>query len=79
MIEELHKLLPGGKPAAAPPERDIEAEVRAAVKAAKTTEERDSLVVGLKTDVEQLKAAAQKAPRQERRIERFMGWRIDEE
>jgi hypothetical protein len=60
-------------------ERDIRAEVDAAVRAAKTQEERDSLVATLAGDVGKLKEQAEKAPRQIRRVEKLMGWHRGDE
>lgn len=60
---------------APPAERDIAAEVRREVEGLHNKQERDSLLAGLKTDVETLKQAGQKPPEQVRRVERVMGWR----
>lgn len=58
---------------------DVSDQVRKAVADIKETEQRDSLLTGLQADVETLKAAGEKQPLQERRVERVMGWRLPEE
>ncbi|HSZ28368.1 MAG TPA: hypothetical protein VK784_01260 [Pseudonocardiaceae bacterium] len=58
---------------------DVSEQVRKAVSDIHETEQRDSLLTGLKSDIDALKAAGEKQPLQERKVERVMGWRLPEE
>lgn len=86
VAETLNSLFKSGKAgvsdktsSAAPAERDIAEEVRRAVTAARTEEERTSLMTTLATDVATLKAVTEKAPVQARKVETLMGWRSDDQ
>lgn len=71
------KVAAGDKPPAAGD--DIGAKVKAAVREARTEDQRDSVVAGLQGQVEQLKAQLEKPPAQTRPVERFMKWRLPDE
>lgn len=83
VADALHDLLGSGKAKVADkpaePERDVAAQVRREVDKIHTQKERDSLVDGLRQKVEQLTAAVEKAPKQIRRVERWMGWRTGDD
>lgn len=83
LAEELGKLFTSGKatvtdetPAAEP---GIAEQVRQAVRDVNAEQQEISTVNQLVSDVNTLKAAAQRPPAAVRSVERFMGWRRDDE